>query len=172
MKGPGSWAPRRRGREGLRHRRQGSWRLPVQKQYATLGRHDEPHDFQEGVSLMLLSQLPAPLRLVQCPVQRAPAGSSLPKPCCLRPVPTMAPGSSCLAGALDAGHLGRLANCWPATRWRPVSIPWGAGRHPPCCCSGRAAFSPELVQELKAQEWDIDLCHLPTCPPWGTRFCW
>ena len=142
----------------------GSWRLPVQKAIPTLGPHDEPHDFQEGVSLCCCPNFPLPARLVRgpelCPCWQLTNEALLPA----RQTPTTAPGLSCLA---RAGGWSSWPVCGLAAAGCPGArglIPQGEQAGIPLLLLGTNRF-PELVQALKAQEWDIDLCHLAPCPP-------
>lgn len=122
---------------------------------------------KEGVSLMLLSQLPRSLHdwssaLCSAPCWQLTTEALLPASCAHDGAWLVLFGR-----ALDAGHLGRLARLLASHEVEASLYPGGEQAGIPLLLLGASRFSPELVQELKALEWDIDLCHLPTLPTLG-----
>ncbi len=146
------------------HRRRDLGACLYKKQYATLGPHDEPMISKEGVSLMLLSQLPRSLHDW--------SGALSCAPCWQLTNEALLPAANAHDSAwivlfgkgLEAGHLARLAQQLDALGLESSLYPAGEQAGIPLLLLGTNRFSPELVQALKAQEWDIDLCHLAALP--------
>ncbi|MGY3942219.1 phosphoserine phosphatase SerB [Aeromonas tecta] len=65
---------------------------------------------------------------------------------------------------LGACHLHRLATLLASQGGDASLYPTGEQAGIPVLLLGTDRFSPALVQALKAQEWDIDVCHLPALP--------
>lgn len=119
---------------------------------------------KEGVIPMLLSQLPADISEWPECLSGAPWWEATPQ--------ALLPAASALDGAwlvlfgraLGGHHLGRLAGLLARhglqARLYPPAMPAGV----PLLLLGTDRFSPALVQTLKGEEWDIDLCHLPALP--------
>ncbi|BDS28855.1 phosphoserine phosphatase (plasmid) [Aeromonas caviae] len=119
---------------------------------------------KEGVSLMLLSQLPRSLHDW--------SGALSCAPCWQLTNEALLPAANAHDSAwivlfgkgLEAGHLARLAQQLDALGLESSLYPAGEQADIPLLLLGTNRFSPELVQVLKAQEWDIDLCHLAALP--------
>ena len=119
---------------------------------------------KEGVSLMLLSQLPRSLHDW--------SGALSCAPCWQLTNEALLPAANAHDSAwivlfgkgLEAGHLARLAQQLDALGLEASLYPAGEQAGIPLLLLGTNRFSPELVQALKAQEWDIDLCHLAALP--------
>lgn len=119
---------------------------------------------KEGVSLMLLSQLPRSLHDWSTALCSAPCWQLTPE--------ALLPAASAHDGAwlvlfgkgLEAGHLARLASLLASHDMAASLYPVGGQAGIPVLLLGTDRFSPELVQALKSQEWDIDLCHLAALP--------
>ncbi len=119
---------------------------------------------KEGVSLMLLSQLPRSLYDWSTALCSAPCWQLTPE--------ALLPAASAHDGAwivlfgkgLEAGHLARLAGLLAGHEMEASLYPVGGQAGIPVLLLGTDRFSPELVQALKSQEWDIDLCHLAALP--------
>ncbi len=119
---------------------------------------------KEGVIPMLLSQLPAEISEWSECLSGAPWWEATPQ--------ALLPAASALDGgwlvlfgrALAGHHLGRLAGLLAQhelqARLYPPAMPAGV----PLLLLGTDRFSPALVQALKGEEWDIDLCHLSALP--------
>ncbi len=119
---------------------------------------------KEGVPLMLLSQLSSslpdwPKALCGAPCWQLTAQALL-------PAATAHDGAWLVlfGKALGARHLSRLAALLECEGVEASLYPLGEQAGIPLLLLGTSRFSPELVQALKAQEWDIDVCHLPALP--------
>ena len=122
---------------------------------------------KEGVSLMLLSQLP------RSPHDWAKALCSVP---CWQLTPeALLPAASAhddawlvlFGKALDARDLAQVARLLADHEVEASLYPLGEQAGVPLLLLGANRFSPELVQAIKGQEWDIDVCHLAILPTLG-----
>lgn len=113
---------------------------------------------------MLLSQLPPSLSDWSASLRHAPCWQLTPEAL----LPVAQPRDSAwlilFGKCLGARHLSRLAALLEKQGLEASLYPPGEQAGIPVMLLGTDQFSPELVQTLKAQEWDIDLCHLPTLP--------
>ena len=113
---------------------------------------------------MLLSQLPPSLSDWSTTLCGAPCWQLTPE--ALLPAPKPHDGAWLVLFGKDLGasHLSRLAALLANQRIEASLYPAGEQAGIPLLLLGTDRFSPELVQALKVQEWDIDLCHLPVLP--------
>lgn len=122
---------------------------------------------KEGVSLMLLSQLP------RSPHDWAKALCSVPcwqlKPEALLPAASAHDDAWLVlfGKALDARDLAQVARLLADHEVEASLYPLGEQAGVPLLLLGANRFSPELVQAIKGQEWDIDVCHLAILPTLG-----
>lgn len=113
---------------------------------------------------MLLSQLPPSLSDWPAALCAAPSWQLTPE--ALLPAATPRDGAWLVlfGKGLAASHLSRLAALLASHRIEASLYPLGEQAGIPLALLGTDRFSPALVQALKGQEWDIDLCHLPALP--------
>ncbi|MDM5090233.1 phosphoserine phosphatase SerB [Aeromonas bestiarum] len=113
---------------------------------------------------MLLSQLPAALSEWPECLPSAPWWQLTPQ--ALLPVakPLDSAWLVLFGKPLAARHLARLAESLAAQDMQAQLYPPSSPAGVPLLLLGTDRFSPELVQWLKAEEWDIDICHLPALP--------
>ena len=119
---------------------------------------------KEGVTPMLLSQLPPALSDWPAALCGAPCWQLTAE--ALLPATRSHDGAWIVLFGQDLGprHLSRLATLLANKGIETSLYPAGEQAGIPLLLLGTDRFSPELVQALKAQEWDIDLCHLPALP--------
>ncbi|MNQ61491.1 Phosphoserine phosphatase [compost metagenome] len=119
---------------------------------------------KEGVTPMLLSQLPPALSDWSAALCGAPCWQLTAE--ALLPATRSHDGAWIVLFGQDLGprHLSRLATLLANKGIETSLYPAGEQAGIPLLLLGTDRFSPELVQALKAQEWDIDLCHLPALP--------
>lgn len=137
------------------------------KQYATLGPHDEPRDLQgRRLSYVVVPTPPFPHDWAKalCGV-----------PCWQLTPEALLPAASAhddawlvlFGKALDARHLAQVARLLADHEVEASLYPVGEQAGVPLLLLGANRFSPELVQAIKGQEWDIDVCHLAILPTLG-----
>ncbi|MGL5814469.1 MAG: phosphoserine phosphatase SerB [Aeromonas sp.] len=113
---------------------------------------------------MLLSQLPPTLSAWPAALCSAPHWLLTPE--ALLPVdePLDAAWLVLFGKGLEAHHLDRLAALLARHGVSAGLYPPGEQAGVPLLLLGTSHFSSELVQGIKAEPWDIDLCHLPVLP--------
>ena len=122
---------------------------------------------KEGVSLMLLSQLPRSPHDWSQALCGAPCWQLTPE--ALLPAASAHDGAWLVmfGKALDARHLAQVARLLADHEVEASLYPLGEQAGVPLLLLGANRFSPELVQAIKGQEWDIDVCHLAILPTLG-----
>jgi phosphoserine phosphatase len=119
---------------------------------------------KEGVTSMLLSQLPPSLSDWPAALCGAPCWQLTPEALLPATQSHDAAWVVLFGKALGARHLHRLAILLASQGGEASLYPVGEQAGIPLLLLGTERFSPALVQALKAQEWDIDVCHLPALP--------
>ncbi|MGY3903027.1 phosphoserine phosphatase SerB [Aeromonas lusitana] len=113
---------------------------------------------------MLLSQLPPSVPDWSAALCGAPCWQLVPEALLPAADPHDGAWLVLFGKGLGAHHLGRLATLLASQGMEASLYPAAEHAGIPVLLLGTSRFSLELVQQLKEQVWDIDLCHLPALP--------